>query len=421
MLTVRRTYHTNIKMAAFTGILPDDIARLIPRSTLSQMRRQDPSYHFGAEYAALIEQMELLKEIARSRTALKTASAVLRIAHLVRSLQIPVQGIKHIKAPELRAKIVTAVERAKAVLPLAHILKFFGLTHSRIRAWSRNTFSCIGSPRALCRRVYPNQLTRAEVNTIRTAFTAREVQHWPAVSVAWDLVNRGKISANVQTITRYAMMLGLTASRGIPHKCRKRGSISCSRPNEVWHLDATVVHTLDNRKGYVQLLMDNFSRKIIAYRTSDSVSGLSTAAVLQKGYDSLQCTPVQKIDLIVDGGPENKNSAVKMLLESIPLKKLIAGVDVTYSNSLIEAVNKILKYRYLFRGPIPDLEHLATAVMKAIEDYNNRPHLALWGLTPNQGHAGTVFDKEAYRERITIAGIERRRINHRACPPCVAM
>jgi len=122
----------------------------------------------------------------------------------------------------------------------------------------------------------------------------------------------------------------------------------------------------------------NFSRKIIAYRTSDSVSGLSTTVVLQKGYDSLHCVPVRKINLI-------------------------AGVDVTYSNSLIEAVNKILKYRYLFRVPIPDLGHLATAVMKAIEDYNNRPHWALWGLTPNQVHAGTAFDKEAYRERIRTA------------------
>ena len=112
---------------------------------------------------------------------------------------------------------------------------------------------------------------------------------------------------------------------------------------------------------------------------------------------------------------------VAMLLESIPLKKFIAGVDVTYSNSLIEAVNKILKYRYLFRGPIPDLEHLATAAIKAIEDYNNRRHWALWGLTPNQVHAGTAFDKEAYRERITRARIERLMINHRSCPPCVAM
>jgi len=46
-----------------------------------------------------------------------------------------------------------------------------------------------------------------------------------------------------------------------------------------------------------------------------------------------------------------------MLLESIPLKKLITGVDVTFCNSLIE-------------------------------DYNNRPHWTLWGLTPNQVHAG---------------------------------
>jgi len=56
---------------------------------------------------------------------------------------------------------------------------------------------------------------------------------------------------------------------------------------------------------------------------------LSTAAVLQKGYDSLQCVPVRKINLIVDGGPENNNGAVKMLLESIPLKKLTARVDLT--------------------------------------------------------------------------------------------
>ena len=142
-------------------------------------------------------------------------------------------------------------------------------------------------------------------------------------------MHRGKISANVQTITRYTKMLGLTASLGVPRKCRKRGSISSSWPNEIWHLHATVVHTLDNRRGYVQVLMDNVSRKIIAYRTSDSVSGLSTAAILQKGYDSLKWVLAEKINLIVNGGPENNNGAVKMLLESIPLKKLIARVDLT--------------------------------------------------------------------------------------------
>jgi len=95
-----------------------------------------------------------------------------------------------------------------------------------------------------------------------------------------------------------------------------------------------------------------------------------------------------KIDPIVGGGPENNNSAVATRLESIPLKKLIAGGDLTYSNSLIEAVNKILKYRYLFRGPM---------------------------------HDGTVFDKEDHRERISPAGIERRLNNHRSCPPCEAI
>jgi len=47
------------------------------------------------------------------------------------------------------------------------------------------------------------------------------------------------------------------------------------------------------------------------------------------------------INLIVDGGgPENNSGAVRMHSESIPLKKLIARVDVTFSNSLIERLSQ---------------------------------------------------------------------------------
>ena len=110
---------------------------------------------------------------------------------------------------------------------------------------------------------------------------------------------------------------------------------------------------------------------------------------------------------------------VEHLIEPLPLKKLIAQVDIVCSNSMIEAMNKILKYQYLFQRPIPDAAHLEKSVEEAVEDFNNRPNGKHFGLTPNEAYAGKVFDKAAYHERIVEAGIVRRAVNREACPPCI--
>ncbi|MET3538761.1 transposase family protein [Chryseobacterium limigenitum] len=48
----------------------------------------------------------------------------------------------------------------------------------------------------------------------------------------------------------------------------KKGSVKASRPNEIWHADVTEFVTSDNVKFYVHSVLDNFSRKIIAYTVS---------------------------------------------------------------------------------------------------------------------------------------------------------
>jgi len=416
-----RTYDTAVRTAAYCDMLPEDIARQIPKSTLSDMRRRDPSYLWGGEWAGFIREMDLMREIATCRAALKTASAVLRVVHLVRSLKVPFHRVAKVKDPEVRKKIVTTVERLKGCLPLEKTVRLLGLTRSSFSSWSRNLFACISSPRSLCRKAYPNQLTHSEVNIIRAAFSDPAHLHWPAISVAWHLIHSGKLSAHVATITRYARLLGLTVLRANPHRSRKRGSIAADGPNKVWHLDATYVRALDNSKTAVQLLQDNFSRKIIAWKVASSVSWHTTTEVIRSGYSSLTRIPTEKIDLIVDGGPENNNTEVEALLEQIPLRKLIAQVQVTFSNSMIEAVNKTLKYRYLFRTPIPDSEHVEPTVAFSVTDFNDRPHYDLFGLTPNQAHAGALFDKAAYHERIQRAGRHRIEVNRHSCPPCVPM
>jgi hypothetical protein len=71
------------------------------------------------------------------------------------------------------------------------------------------------------------------------------------------------------------------------------------------------------------------------------------------------------------------------------MEKIIAGKDIHFSNSIVEACNKLLKYRYLFINEIPDFESLLEHLEKFIPIYNYiRPHVSLKGLTPYTAFTG---------------------------------
>ncbi len=50
----------------------------------------------------------------------------------------------------------------------------------------------------------------------------------------------------------------------------------------------------------------------------------------------------------MDSGVENTSSAVTALVESGTLKRILAQVDVVFSNSMIEACWRMLKHQWLF-------------------------------------------------------------------------
>ena len=62
---------------------------------------------------------------------------------------------------------------------------------------------------------------------------------------------------------------------------------------------------------------------------------------------------------------------------------LVALKDIDFSNSMIEAANKTLKYYYIFPKNIANRAKLKSLLPGIIEDYNNiRPHGQLNHLTP---------------------------------------
>jgi putative transposase len=43
-------------------------------------------------------------------------------------------------------------------------------------------------------------------------------------------------------------------------------------PDEMWHIDTTVIRLLDGTRAYLHAVIDNFSRRILAWRVADSAS-----------------------------------------------------------------------------------------------------------------------------------------------------
>ena len=94
-------------------------------------------------------------------------------------------------------------------------------------------------------------------------------------------------------------------------------------------------------------------------------------------------------------------------------------VDIHFSNSLIEAHNKVIKYNYLYRMTITDGAQLMKVLSMIVDDFNNRPHISLGGLSPNDAEQNMVLDQGLLRLQVERATAERKvyNRNHR-CQQC---
>ena len=100
--------------------------------------------------------------------------------------------------------------------------------------------------------------------------------------------------------------------------------------------------------------------------------------------------------LYADSGIENINTAVDATLFSACLERVLAQVDVAYSNSMIEAFWRSLKHQWLYLNSLDSIERLRNLVEFFIDQHNTQmPHSAFAGQTPDEMYFGTAVDLPA--------------------------
>ena len=86
-----------------------------------------------------------------------------------------------------------------------------------------------------------------------------------------------------------------------------------------------------------------------------------------------------------DGGPENKNHRVLNFLTASNVRRLIARVDVQFSNSMIESVFRQLKSNFLSSEKLRNQQDVERKVSFFFKEYNEViPKLQIGGATPKE-------------------------------------
>jgi transposase InsO family protein len=107
-------------------------------------------------------------------------------------------------------------------------------------------------------------------------------------------------------------------------------------PNELWQIDVTIIRLLDDTRAYLHAVIDNFSRRILAWSLEERLGAGGKCRILLEAGRRLGSRAAE-ITVMTDSGAENVNGNVDALLDREGLRRVLAQVEVSFCDSMIKA------------------------------------------------------------------------------------
>ena len=144
--------------------------------------------------------------------------------------------------------LLRAIDRGRSALPLRSILRVIRLSPSRYHNWNRKAQCELDDARS-CPQVSPHQLTADEVAVIHKLVTSDEYRHVPTGTLALLAQRLGKVFASPSTWYRLIRDHHWRRPRQRVHPAKPKIGIRASHPNEIWHIDTTLIRLLDGSRA----------------------------------------------------------------------------------------------------------------------------------------------------------------------------
>ena len=360
----------------------------VPHSTARGWLRTAPTVVIGLDVADLTEH-ELRHEVLKLQRRVEKFAALLRLALVLLSVSKFTLAGERLPDGHDKQRILRAIDQARACIPLRALLQFLRLSPSRFHAWRRRHIVCALADQSSCPHTAPHRLTPSEIRVIKDMVTAPEYRHVPTGTLAVLAQRLGTVWASASTWYRLVRRFGWRRPRLRVHPAKPKTGLRTARPNEMWHIDTTVIRLLDGTRVYLHAVIDNFSRRILAWRVAERFAPGTSVAVLldaSRAATPSDTTPV----VLADAGVENVNTQVDALISTGVLHRVLAFTELRFSNSMIEAWWRSLKHQWLFLHSLDSLTTVRRLVAFYVDAHNCvLPHSAFRGQTPDEMYFGT--------------------------------
>lgn len=175
-------------------------------------------------------------------------------------------------------------------------------------------------------------------------------------------------------------------------------TLEIEKPESVWVSDITYVGTRVN-PSYLALITDAYSKKIVGYNVSNSLSAEGSL----KALDIALTNRMYKNQLLIhhsDRGLQYCSNEYQKVLNDNDIKPSMTEKYDPYENAIAERINGILKQEFDIARNIKNMEVKKELIKSAIEIYNNRrPHLSNHMLTPVKMHKQNKLKRKRYKSK----------------------
>lgn len=401
-------YPTGLKLAYAAGTLPKNNAKRIPGSTRQRWKTLSPQDFWLPPYTTFDSDNLLFIQLLQENTKLKQ---LLRLAARIILVYKKTFARVTLQPDTISLLIVLLnplINTATALLPTQDSWKWLPFSARQWAAWTSRK-RCRASVLNLCRRQHPAQVTTREQQQIITACYHPDYKHWPLSSIYYQLMRTEKIHCSISTFYKYCRLLKITKKP--TKKPVHVAPLRADAPFKIVHMDITIYKTQDGIRHYIYVIRDNYSRAILACKAALQYSSAIAKETLHAVLAAHNLLNKEGI-LVTDDGSENKGEVLTLLNHTATRwKKQVAQVDIVQSNSMVEAANKIIKQRFLYRLQAANTAQLIQQLADLQLETSNTPMRCLYGYTPQEVLDGAIPDKHFFKHKIAAAKAKRIKVH----------
>jgi transposase InsO family protein len=300
---------------------------------------------------------------------------------------------------EQKTDILLMIEQAKEKgLTVTRSCVFWRINRRRIVRWrtrrenGQSLENFKPGPRQPVHRLLPEETEAVLMMAKKEEYA--DLSHRLLTVTAWDLKIFFVSFSSVYRILRAA---NLMAMRGIQRRHNSRSIPPVRKeltgPNQRWCWDISYLPTYEKRIFlYLYLLLDEYSRKAIAWRISWNQTAEEARYLLEEGLineNILDLPEDQRPEVFNDRGRQMKAKPIKAMFEDHHIPQFFARPRTPNDNPFVESMFSTVKRAPQYPGRFLDLEQ-AVGYFKCYFPWYNTEHLhsGIDFVTPDQCHLG---------------------------------